>query len=310
MNPVWSLAAASVISPACGPALLPIAEPPNLQPTEVVREPLALAAARERQDGPITRARELLELWLGLLEPARGDVGGLGAEGKSLVLVDARQSDAGALSKLLHDLVGRDVQVVCVLVVERGGDILPVVGERRREVLVARDQHCRVDQLEERMEVLDREQLRDIRTLRLVLERGDFGQLAVLWRELGRRRDLDQLGVAQRALREGREPPQRLDLVAEQVDAHRTVLGRWEQVEQAATNRELTAVLDLVDALVPGCDEVHCGLVEVEQLAHPELEPVRPHRRVWHLFRQRDGADDDHRRGFTRVQQRIERGDS
>ena len=89
-----------------------------------------------------------------------------------------------------------------------------------------------------------------------LLERGDLGQLAVLLGELGRRRDLDHLGVAERALREGREPPQRLDLVAEQVDADGAVLGRREQVEEPAADRELAAVLDLVDALVAGGDQV------------------------------------------------------
>ena len=147
------------------------------------------------------------------------------------------------------------------------------------------------------MEVLDREQLGDVGPVGLVLERGDLGELAVLLRELGRRRDLDDLGVAERALRERREPPQRLDLVAEQVDPHGAVLGRREHVEQTAADRELAAVLDLVDALVAGGDEIHRGLVEVEQLADAQLEPVRAHRRVGDLLGQRDRADDDHRRG-------------
>ena len=88
-----------------------------------------------------------------------------------------------------------------------------------------------------------------------LLERGDLGELAVLLGELGRRRDLDHLGVAERALGEGREPAQRLDLVAEQVDPHGAVLGGREHVEQPAADRELAAVLDLVDALVAGGDE-------------------------------------------------------
>ena len=45
------------------------------------------------------------------------------------------------------------------------------------------------------------------------------------------------------------------------------VLGRREDVEQAAADRELAAVLDLLDALVAGGDEVGGALVEVEQVA-------------------------------------------
>ena len=106
------------------------------------------------------------------------------------------------------------------------------------------------------MEVLDRQQLADVRAVLGLLERRDLGQLAVLLGELGGGRDLDELGVAERALGERREPAQRLDLIAEQVDADGAVLGRREQVEQAAADRELAAVLDLVDALVAGGDEV------------------------------------------------------
>ena len=106
------------------------------------------------------------------------------------------------------------------------------------------------------MKVLDRQQFRDVGPIGGVLERRDLGELAVLLGQLGRGRDLDAVGVAERALGEGREPAQRLDLVAEQVDPDGAVLGRREQVEQAAADRELAAVLDLVDALVAGGDEI------------------------------------------------------
>ena len=85
--------------------------------------------------------------------------------------------------------------------------------------------------------------------------------------ELGGGRDLDHLGLPERALGEGREPAQRLDLVVEQVDADGALLGGRVDVEQAAADRELAAVLDLVDALVAGRHEVGGRLVEVEQLA-------------------------------------------
>ncbi len=130
-------------------------------------------------------------------------------------------------------------------------------------------------QRQERVEVVDREQFGDVGAVGLVLERGDLGELAVLDGELGRWRDLDLRGIAQRPLCEGREPAQRLDLVAEQVDADGPVLGRGEHVEQAAADRELTAILDLLDPLVAGRDEITGSLIEVEQLAGAQREAVR-----------------------------------
>ena len=74
----------------------------------------------------------------------------------------------------------------------------------------------------------------------------------MLERELGGRRELEALGVAQRALREGREPADRLDLVAEQLDPRGALLGRREDVEDPAADRELPALVHLVGALVTG----------------------------------------------------------
>ena len=163
------------------------------------------------------------------------------------------------------------------------------------------------------MEAVDGEQLGDVGTLVGFLERRDLRQLAVLGGELRRRSHLDALGVPERALRERREPPQRLDLIPEQVDAHSPVLGCREQVEQAAADRELPAVLDLVDALVAGRDELGGGLVEVHELADANDEPVGAQVALRDLLRQRDRGDDDDRRAVRRVggrfQERVERGD-
>ena len=62
----------------------------RLQAPEVVGGALALAAAGQATTVAVARAHELLELGLGLLERARGDVGGLRAELDRLVVVDAR----------------------------------------------------------------------------------------------------------------------------------------------------------------------------------------------------------------------------
>ena len=98
--------------------------------------------------------------------------------------------------------------------------------------------------------------------------------------QLGGGRDLDHVGLPQAALGEGAEPPQRLDLDVEQLDADRALLGRREEVDDAAPHRELAAVLDLLDALVAGGHQVVGQLVEVQQVALGDLQPVGAQRRV------------------------------
>src|SRR4029077_6552506 len=83
-----------------------VAQPARLEAAEVVGEALAPPVARERQDRPVARAGQLLELGLGLLEAAGGDVGGLGAKGERLVLVDAGKADPDPAGKRGDHLVG------------------------------------------------------------------------------------------------------------------------------------------------------------------------------------------------------------
>ena len=83
-------------------------------------------------------------------------------------------------------------------------------------------------------------------------------------------------------------------------------------VEQAAADRELAALLDLVDALVAGGDELQRGLLEVDQVADAQHEAVRAQLRVRHLLAQR-GRGDHHDRllgALGRVRERVERGDA
>ena len=171
------------------------------------------------------------------------------------------QPDAGAGVERGRDRVGRDVELVGVVVVEGGADVLPVVGERRADLLLGGEQDGRVGrEVEERAEALDRQQLGDVGALGLASLADSSAAISASSRcsggELGGGRDLDLVGVAERALGERREPAQRLDLDVEQVDADGAVLGRRVDVEQAAADRELAAVVDLVDALVAGRDEV------------------------------------------------------
>ena len=133
----------------------------------------------------------------------------------------------------------------------------------------------------------------------------------MLGRQLGGGRDLDRLGLAQAALGEGGEEADRLDLDVEEVDAHRAVLGGRVEVEDAAADGELAAVVDLVDALVAGGHELLADLVEVEQVADADGEGVRAQRRVGDLLAQRHRADHDDRRLLAvgaLGEQRVERG--
>ena len=175
----------------------------RLDAVEVVRGALGGAELRPGDDGRVVAAHELLELGLGLAQVARREVGGLGADLDRLVAADAGQPRLGPLGERLVDLRRVDVEVARVLVVERRADVLPVVAQRRLDVLLGGDDDLRAlrDQLEQRVEVLDRQQLGDVRAV--LVGRGDLGQLAVLGRELGRGRDLDAVGLPQAALGEG-----------------------------------------------------------------------------------------------------------
>ena len=285
-----------------------LAEPVRFQAGEVVGGALALAAARERDDRAVAGAHQLLELRLGLGQRARGRVGRLRAQLDLL----ARPTAPTARSRVragerLADLLGADVQVVrrprrrtprrrrssgrrapARAPPRRAHDQLGVRRRRRSSSAPKRSSGSSSAMSARSTRPPDRRGKAPRRG-------GDLGQLAVLDRELGGGRDLDLLDVAERALRERREPAQRLDLDVEHVDPHGALLGRREDVEQAAAQRELAALLDLLDALVAGADERRGALVEVEQLAHAQRERVRAQLRVGDLLRQRHGADDDDR---------------
>ena len=148
---------------------------------------------------------------------------------------------------------------------------------------------------------------RDVRSL-LAREQ----QRAVLERQLRRGRQLERVERVERALRERRERPQRLDLDVEHLDPHGAIGGRAEDVEQAAADRELAAVVDLRHALVAHLDERRGKLVEIEQVAASERDPVRAQRRVGDLLRQRRRRGDEHGRRrpvVAALEQGVERRD-
>ena len=199
-----------------------------------------------------------------------------------------------------------------VVGVHRRRRVLPVVAQRRLDLLGGGedDRGLLGDQVERRLEVLQRQQVGEVRELLALLgglHRRQLGQLAVLGVELGGRRQLDPLGVAERALGEGREPAHRLDLVAEQLDPHRPLLGCREGVEDAAANGELSALGDLVDPFVAGGDEVGGDDPQVDLLSARDREAGRAQGGVGNGLGERGGAGDDDRVVFAA--ERVERVD-
>ena len=130
------------------------------------------------------------------------------------------------------------------------------------------------EQLEQLAEAVDRQQLGDVRPASSSSSAAISASSRCSGASSAAGAISTRVGLAERALGERREPAQRLDLDVEQVDADRALLGRRVDVEQPAADRELAAVLDLVDALVAGGDELGGGLVEVEQVA--DLRSVKP----------------------------------
>ena len=98
----------------------------------------------------------------------------------------------------------------------------------------------------------------------------------------------------ERALREGREGADRLDLVAEEVDPERLAAGRREHVDDPAAHGELAAVVGAIDPRVAGEREVFRERVESRLVARGDpdrLRPVVPRRHP--LGKRRGGGADE-----------------
>ena len=227
--------------------------------------------------------------------------------GWSCEMLDSRSWARSSRARV--ERLGLHVELVRVLVVEARGHVLPVVAQRGRQLLLGGDRHERVvrHEVEQLAEAVHGQDVGHVGAVVLVARRRDLGQLAVLGRQLGGRRDLHPLGLLERALREGGEPGEPLDLDVEQLAAHRALLGGRVHVEDVAADRELAAVLHLLHPLVAARHELVGGLVEVDEAALLDLEPARAQRRVRHLLRERHGGGHEHGRLLT--EQSVERGD-
>jgi hypothetical protein len=169
----------------------------------------------EGHDDAVAAAHVGFEVALGFGEPARGDRGALSLEGIALASRERRElgraPQVGLDPELLENGPARVVRLPDEIC--RGKRRHQVRGERRSSLLP----EPRLDQI---------------------------------GAALGGRVDDGLRERVQRALREGRERPQRLDLVSEELDADRLPSRRGEDVDDASAHGELTALLRLLDALV------------------------------------------------------------
>ena len=186
MKPSRSEATAKRRSPASAVSPL-VLQPARLEPGQVVGRALALAALGPGDDRPVAAADVLLQLRLGLAQRARAEVGGLGAELEGLVARQRAEADVGARVERRIDRLGLDVEVVRVGGVKGGADVLPVVGQRRADLglLGQDDRGVGRREVQEGVELVDGQQLGDVRTVLGVGDRGDLGGLAVLGAQLG-----------------------------------------------------------------------------------------------------------------------------
>jgi hypothetical protein len=282
-------------------------EDADLDPVEAVAGALRLPHVVEGDDGSVAGADQFLQLRLGLLDRAGGALGAGGAEGLGLVVVaDGGQRERGARVQRPGDV---DVEAAGVLVLHRGDRVLPDVAQGGLDLLGGGEDDGGVvgDKVERGAELVQREELSEVGRAAFAfgrLEGGERGELAVVGVELGSGCQLDHLGLAEAALGEGREPAHRLDLVAEELDPHGAVLGRRVDVEDAAADGELAALLDLLGAFVAGGDEVLGDGPEVDLVPLGDFEARRAQGGVRHGLGEGDGGGDDDRVGFAR--ERVE----
>ena len=165
---------------------------------------------------------------------------------------DGAKAKRGALGERLGDV---HVEAAGVVGVHRRGHVLPVgrsAGSISSSAAVTKATRLG-DQVERRAEGVDREVRRWVRPR--PRRRARPRPAAGAPRRAPPRGELELLGLAERALGEGREPADRLDLVAEQLQPGGALLGCGEDVEDVAADRELPALFHLVDSLVAGLGE-------------------------------------------------------
>ena len=164
----------------------------------------------------------------------------------ALLVVLGRDAQRTSRGQRLGDL---DVEALLALFVGGRRDVAPVIGKGGTD-LIGRGGNDRGgfgQKAQERAKPIKRER-------RLALD--------VRARHLRGGRDLNRLSLAQRALGERAEEADRLDLVAEELDARGLVLGGAKEVENASAHGELATIGDLVGAFVAAIDQELGKVVE------------------------------------------------
>ena len=213
---------------------------------DLAQQPLGarrLAAVRERDDDAQAGTNERGELVLGLGEPARGDRGPL------------RLEREGLPHRQRVELGGA---------VERHGPVALLLPDRPHlvglphEVGPARKERHEIAGHGPRLALLPVPVLDEVEP------------------PLGRRVDHRLRDRVQRALGERRERADRLDLVAEELDAQRLAARRREDVEDAAADRELAALVGPLGPLVARERELLGEPVDARLVAEREPQRRRP----------------------------------
>ena len=109
----------------------------------------------------------------------------------------------------------------------------------------------------------------------------------------------------ERTLREGRERANLLDLVAEEVDAERLATRRREDVDEAAPDGELPALVHAIDPLVARERELLGEPVDARLVADSQLERERSGLERRQAVGERPGGRADETAGRERVQRPV-----
>ena len=218
---------------------------------------------------------------------------------------------------LAQRVANRDVELGDVLVVDRRADVGQVVVERGVELLRRRDddRRPRVDQLEERAEAIGRQELgqRPLGPVLVGVGERLLGEDPVVGVDLGGRIELDPLDLRERALGEGREVADRLDLVAEQLDP-RGLVARSSRRRRGCRRGPRTDRGRRPARPARSRSRRAARRRRSRSTSSPfaEREAGRAQRGVGNRLGERDGAGDDDRRLASPravADERVERGD-
>ncbi len=202
---------------------------------------------RERDDDAVAPADEAVELVLRLGQAARGDRRPLRLERERLSLREGVELRGALERDLVEPFLRPDPPHLVRLPDEVRGAV-----EHRHQV--GRD--------------LGRHGLAPV-----VLAERRLGQVGPA---LGGRVDHRPVDRMQRPLGERRERPHLLDLVAVELDSERLPAGGREDIDDAAADGELAALLGAVDALVAGERQRLCEPVEARLVSDLEANGLRP----------------------------------